>query len=149
VRETGTDTYEFTVSMVVEGGMTTTIEYEGTVSGDFDTPTTWNGSGQVIRDGVLPPTGTVDAVTDDQYFDDVCPEAASGTTTLQSEGHTAVITYDGATDCDDDAAALWSVDGDDRGTIEGVTCAVSTTAGPAALTPLLLLPLAFRRRARD
>jgi MYXO-CTERM domain-containing protein len=55
-----------------------------------------------------------------------------------------VIEYDGASDCDDRDSARWSRDGDDRGTIEGITC---STGGPGGLGALaLVLCLVVRRR---
>lgn len=149
VREVGTDRYEFELDLVTEAGIETSIEYSGTVEGNFGAPTTWNGSGKVRREGLLPPTGTVRTETEDQRLDDsVCAnQAVSGTTTIMDNGHVAVIEYDGAEDCDEDQAARWEVDGEDRGKIEGISCAVSDDArsGPV-LCSLLLVVFGFRRR---
>ena len=151
VREVGTDRYEYELDLVTDSGVVTITEYSGSVEGDFGAPTTWNGSGKIRREGILPPTGTIRAATEDQRLDDsICGnQAVSGTTTLMDNGHTAVIEYDGKDDCDEEQAAKWSVDGTDRGKIEGISCAVTgdTRTGPA-LCSLLLVVFGLRRRRR-
>ena len=118
---------EFDVALVREGGLTTTFYYAGHVEGDYDTATVWSGEGTVERDGLVAPTGTVHASTVDERVDDaVCSgQPVSGETTLSIGGRTAVITYDGETDCDGDQAARYSVDGEDRGMITGINCSIA------------------------
>ena len=93
--------------------------------------------------------GQVEAETVDEIVDSsVCSsEAASGTTTLTSGGNTAVITYDGATDCDPESTVTWSLNGTDQGELEGVACATGSTAPLGGLL-LLTGALAFARRRR-
>jgi len=150
VRETGESTNEFFANLV-SGGVTT-IDYTGSVEGGYEGRTTWNGSGRVERSGVFPPNGSVDATTADQVLDEACSgQAYSGTTTLQAGDDTAVITYDGATDCDDDQNARLSVNGKDRGLVSGISCAVSALgrrdgAGTWWLSLALATLLGARRR---
>jgi len=150
VRETGESTNEF-VANLVSGGVTT-IDYTGSVEGGYEGRTTWNGSGRVARDGVFPPNGSVEATTADQVLDEACSgQAFSGSTTLQSGDDTAVITYDGATDCDDDQNARLSVNGKDRGLVSGISCTLSAPgrrfgAGTWALAFALAALLCARRR---
>ena len=150
VRELSETSHTFTASYVHEGGVTTRVEYEGSVEGTYGTPTVWSGMGTVERSGIAAPTGVVEASTVDQRLDEACPgQAMSGTTTLRADGHDVVITYDGAIDCDADAAAQWSLDGVDQGAITGIACSV----GHGRSAPLLVLAalaaagaLLFRRR---
>ena len=126
----------------------TTIDYAGTVEGDWSTPTTWNGTGTIDLEGE-----TVTATTVDEVWDGtVCGGApASGQTTIEAAEHTIVITYDGAVDCDEDKNAQWSLDGTDMGAIDGITCTVSPGAPPSlALLALGLAALGWlvRRRRR-
>ncbi|WP_437535913.1 hypothetical protein WME79_15385 [Sorangium sp. So ce726] len=124
VRTTGPSFHEFHADLVIGG--VTTIGYDGTIEGDYTGRTTWNGSGTVRRDGLLAPTGIVEATTVDEVVDDgVCSgQPVSGSTTLQSRGDTAVITYDGATDCDAEQNARFSVNDRDRGMVSGINCAI-------------------------
>lgn len=146
----------FSASLVREGGVTTTIDYEGRVQGDYGTPTIWSGSGRVTREGAVEPTGSIDASTVDELVDDgICPgQPVSGETTLESEQHTVVVTYDGATDCDADQAARWSLNGQDQGLITGIGCSLATGSAPAGQVGLVGLLAAFaalvqRRRRRE
>jgi hypothetical protein len=109
-----------------ELGGVTTIDYSGSVKGGYGGPTLWNGSGHVVREGVLSPTGQIDTSTLDELVDhEVCSgQPVSGSTTLRSGEHTAVITYDGATDCDSSQNAQLTVDDDDRGAIDGINCSL-------------------------
>jgi hypothetical protein len=50
-----------------------------------------------------------------------------------------VITYDGASDCDENHTARWSRDGIDMGAIEGVTCAAGRGSAGGAIVMLLAL----------
>ena len=145
------DLHSFDADLERSGGIETRIVYSGTVTGGYQGPTVWNGSGSVSRDGITINSGAVNAVTDDQLRDnEICPgEGVSGSTTLTSDEHTVVVTYDGDTDCDEDDSARWSRDGEDQGLVQGVTCSASGPAGggaPAAL--LVLLALAISRVPR-
>ncbi len=98
----------------------------------------WNGRGRV-GDSV---DGVVSARTTDETIDHpACShEPLSGTTQLQAGGHTALITYDGATDCVPSATATWTYDGAAMGTLTGVSCGV--TRGRADSRAVLGLGLA-------
>ena len=149
VRETGASTNEFVANLVIGG--VTTIDYTGSVEGGYEGRTTWNGSGRVERDGVFAPNGVVEATTADQVVDDdVCSgQAVSGSTTIQAGDDTAVVTYDGATDCDGEQNARLSVNGKDRGLVSGISCAVSTIGRrDGAKTWALALALATLLGAR-
>lgn len=153
VREIAADVFSFDVDIVREGGITTEIDYDGTVAGNYDMPTTWNGSGTLTRSGGLPPTGTVEMRTEDAVWDGaICGgQAASGTTSIDGDGHLVVVTYDGETDCDEDQAARWSVDGQDRGLVEGITCSfvpAGWRSGPGLAVGFVLLIAAGGRRRR-
>jgi hypothetical protein len=151
VRESGASTNEFVANLVIGG--VTTIDYTGSVEGGYEGRTTWNGSGRVERDGILAPNGVVEATTVDQVLDEACSgQAFSGSTTLQAGDDTAVVTYDGATDCDDEQNARLSVNGKDRGLVSGISCVVGAVgrrdgAGtwPVALTIAALLCVRRRR----
>ena len=151
LRLTAPSEHEFDADLV-SGGVTT-ITYSGTVVGDYGSSTLWNGSGRVERD--FPPTGVVEATTADQVVDDdVCAgQPVSGSTTLHAEGDTAVVTYDGATDCDPDQNARLSVNGKDRGLVSGIMCAMGSggrgaSSFPFGLFALTLLLARSRRRFR-
>lgn len=143
VRTTGTATitrmetelHAFELDLVVDGVNTTRIDYEGTVRGTYDAPTTWNGTGTIEREGFAP-TGRVLATTLDERFDGaVCNgQPISGTTTIMRDGRTDVITYDGAMDCDEAKGAQWSVNGTSRGLLTDISCA----ATPGGRSPLAL-----------
>jgi hypothetical protein len=124
VRSPSATMHEFEADLVAEGGSTVTITYAGTVEGTYDGRTVWNGSGEVERDGFGEPNGTALMSTENEVLDSsVCMgQAVSGTTTIRSEGRVAVVTYDGATDCDEDQAATWTLDGEDQGKVTGITC---------------------------
>lgn len=148
--ELGEDAYSFLAYLDRDGGIESHISYSGRVEGGYDGPTVWNGSGSVSRDGVVINSGEIDAETVNQVRDnEVCPgEGVSGTTTMTSPEHTVVITYDGESDCDDDDAARWSLDGEDQGLVTGVTCSAGGPAGPFAALLVLLLALAISRGRR-
>jgi uncharacterized protein (TIGR03382 family) len=148
VTEAGEDRYSFEADLDRDGGIESRTRYSGTVAGGYDTATVWNGSGTVSREGIVINSGAVDAVTVDQRRDDdVCAgEGLSGTTTMTSDEHTVVITYDGDTACDEDDAARWSLDGEDQGLVTGVTCAAGGPAGAAAGLAVLLVAFSLRRR---
>jgi len=130
IAELGADLHSFDVDLFVSGGLDTDIVYAGTVEGGYDGATIWNGEGTVERSGGAIHDGSVHAPTVDQLRDnDICAgEGISGTTTLVSDEHTVVITYDGAEDCDDDTSARWSRDGEDQGLLPGVSCAIGHPA---------------------
>lgn len=144
------DLHSFEADVDRDGGVETRIVYSGTVAGGYEGPTVWNGAGRVSRDGVTIHSGAVDAETVDQVRDDdACPgEGMSGTTTMSSDEHTVVISYDGETDCDQEDAARWSLDGEDQGLVEGVTCAAGGSAGGAPALLVLVALLRARRAAR-
>jgi hypothetical protein len=101
----------------------------------------WEGSGELGNSLY----GKVSATTVDELIDNsVCShEPASGTTTVTTRGHVAVITYDGATSCDQMATVSWTLDGVDQGTITGVSC----NAGGRGSWPLAVaLALVLRSR---
>jgi MYXO-CTERM domain-containing protein len=106
------------------------ISYHGTIeiTGPSDSQVqTYAGSGEIGAQS----RGKVSASTDSEVVDSsVCStEAASGTTTISASGHTAVITYDGATKCDQSSTVTWTYDGADQGELTGVSC--STGGGGA------------------
>jgi MYXO-CTERM domain-containing protein len=77
----------------------------------------------------------------------------SGSITLHAQGDTAVVTYDGETDCDPDQNAHLSVNGKDRGFVSGINCAMrngtrGSSSFPAGLLALTLLLAHSRRRLR-
>ena len=150
VAELATDRHTFEVDTVTRGGITTDVQYSGSVVGTDDTAaTTWNGSGTINRDGDFYKGGTVDSVTVDQVRDDACPgEGFSGTTTMTSDEHVVVITYDGATACDPDHSARWSRDGKDRGLVQGVTCSSAGGSSGAAIVLVAVMLIGRRRHRR-
>jgi MYXO-CTERM domain-containing protein len=145
--------HEFVAHLVLGG--VTTVDYMGSVSGDYGAQTIWNGSGTVKRDGFISPNGSVDATTLDEVVDDsVCAgQPVSGSTTLKSGNDTAVITYDGETDCDSKQNAKLSVNDQDRGLISGISCSVQASGArggsPVAALVLLLGAFALRLRRRS
>jgi MYXO-CTERM domain-containing protein len=100
----------------------------------------------------------VDATTVEEVVDnDVCAgQPVSGTTTLRTEDHTAVIVYDGATDCDPDENARLTVNDEDRGLVGGILCTVTDVGrargGPSIPAFLLVaagIAARLRRRRND
>ncbi|MGE0788840.1 MAG: hypothetical protein AB7S26_24415 [Sandaracinaceae bacterium] len=148
----GANEHTFDAHVTQEGGATVTTTYAGRVTGTWDAPTTWTGAGTFTRDSFLAPRGTVTATTTDQVRDnDVCSsESASGSTTFVFEGRSVTVDYNGATSCDDDATAEFSVDGVDQGAVAGVTCAASPmrggAPGPIALVASVGIAILARRR---
>lgn len=109
------------------------------------------------------PHGSVRVLTRDEVIDrGACAfEPLSGTTTLTARGRSAVISYDGATQCARDAAASWSLDGQSKGTLTGLACSVGRARGArdhstkrtviavgTALCGLLVLQRALRKPPR-
>ena len=152
VRREATDVHTFAVDVTRDGLVSLVVDYDGRVEGAYGGPTTWSGSGTLTRGGFGDPSGTVTASTEGQRRDgSVCnDESLSGTTTIVSGEHTLVVSYDGASVCDGDSNTPYSVDGDDRGLVDGVSCAVSPGARGGAGAGLGLLGalalLAWRRR---
>jgi len=144
--------HAFSVKLVHESGMRHTIDYEGQVEGGYDTRTVWSGSGTVVREGFFPPVGSVEVNTSAEVVDDaLCSgQPASGNTTVHNDANeTAVVTYDGDVDCDDAHAATYTLNGDPKGPITGITCAASPgRRGPAGSLLLGLSLLAACRGAR-
>jgi len=142
--------HEFEAHLV--GGGVTTIDYMGSVQGDYGVATTWNGSGHVKRQGFISPNGAVDASTLDEVVDDAtCSgQPASGSTTLESGSDTAVITYDGASDCDSKQNAQLTVNDEDKGLIDGITCSLGACGAPggSSVAGVALLLAAFGLRLR-
>lgn len=135
--------YSFDANLVVDGGMRTTIDYGGSVAGDYDVRTVWNGHGRVSRDGMVAPTGTVEAKTENEVVDDAtCSgQPLSGRTTIETKDQNAVVFYDGERDCDMAQRAHYRVDGEERGTLGGITCSVSQPGRPQST--VALFPVAF------
>lgn len=121
---------------------TVAYSYSGQ-SVESGTRTTWNGSGRIGTES----QGTVEVTTKDEVVDEsVCArEAISGTTTIKGKDTTAVITYDGATDCSDLSTVTWTLDGVAMGTVNGVTCS-SAAGAPVWFALLGLLGLGLKRR---
>ena len=122
------------------------LEYEGLQNEVSQSVTAWSGSGRFAdsRRGKVSAT-TTDEIVDDQGCDH---EAESGTTTMEAGGHTAVITYDGAVDCDPESTVTWTLDGNAMGELVGVQCGPAVVAGaiPVGLAGLVVLGLRRRRR---
>jgi hypothetical protein len=143
------DTVSFTIGLSttfdrpVLGACTTresgtgTVLYSGTFRSNGSDPTTWNGSGDV-GDSLR---GQVHAVTSAEVIDHASceTEALSGSTTLSAGGHTAVITYDGASDCTMDSTVTWSLDGNPQGVVSGVACSAGLGPGRAGMAPAVVL----------
>jgi hypothetical protein len=147
---TGPSQREFDADLEI--GEVTTIDYVGTVEGDYDGRTVWNGGGRVEREGLLPPIGTVDATTVEEVVDDeVCAgQPVSGSTTLRTSDHTAVIVYDGATDCDPDQNAQVLVNDEDRRLVGGILCTVTDVGmrGAPSIPAFLLAAAGIAARLR-
>lgn len=137
---------------------TIALEYAGTITQNGDAQT-FGGSGRIGYDVAFTSTagtfnleGVADVSTADEVVDDaVCnTEALSGTTTIEAGSDTAVITYDGATDCDPESTVNWSLNGTNMGEVAGIACAVHPGADArglaAALAALAFGVLAVRRR---
>jgi hypothetical protein len=150
VDETNTD---FSVNLTHDGGVVTTFDYDGRVEGGYGTHTVWNGSGTVTRDGLATPNGTIDVTTTDEVVDgDVCSgQPVSGNTMIHNEAdETAIVTYDGAVDCDEEEAASYSLDGNPQGKLTGIVCSMGRPSGsggvPAWLGVGFIFVLARARR---
>jgi hypothetical protein len=123
--------------------------YEGTAVAEGER-TTWNGSGAIGSEVVGVFGGRFDAQTLDEVLDDtICEdEALSGRTTITGDD-VATILYDGATDCDAESTATWTLNGVSQGEVSGVRCSAShgraSTLVPGAIA-LAMLWLSRRRR---
>jgi hypothetical protein len=149
------DDHEYRADWIREGGVATRVAYLGRVRGGYTGPTTWNGRGEVERTGLVAPTGTARVATIDEVVDDeVCSgQPSSGRTEIAIGDSVAVVTYDGATDCDADQAARLEVDGEERGRISGVTCSIDRVGErerrpDSAVLGLVLTALGLARRRR-
>jgi len=149
VAELDIDRYSFEVDIASRGGLDMDIQYTGRIEGTHAGPTVWEGTGTVTRDGPAINSGTVSAFTRSQLRDnDICPgQSISGSTLLASENHDVEIKYDGAMDCDDDNSARWLRNGEDQGTIKGVTCSSGdgTSGWLGSLVVLMAVLLRPRR----
>ncbi|MEN9577315.1 MAG: hypothetical protein RJA70_324 [Pseudomonadota bacterium] len=139
VRRVESDFHEFDARLVI--GSFTSINYKGTVRGRRDQHTVWDGAGSAERDGFLPPSGVIEATTVAEVVDDaLCSgQPASGRTTLTFGSHVAVVTYDGATECDDEKTAALTVNGEAQAPLDGITCAVAQRGLPRSTLGLTLL----------
>lgn len=146
--------HTFIADYVQEGPLTLEVDYEGRVEGDYDSATLWSGSGTVARSGSTDVSGTAQATTTDQFRDaTICPnQSLSGSTLLLIDERTLLIEYDGATNCDEALTARYFVDGEERGTVEGITCSASSPRRGARNLSALVLPVTLAaivsRRAR-
>lgn len=93
--------------------------------------------------------GYLNVETENEVVHDaVCStEALSGTTTVSNSTDTAVITYDGETDCKEEGTVTWSLNGAQQGEVSGVSCASSRKAPGSWL--LALGALVFLRGRRQ
>lgn len=150
--------------------LTGAYDYAGTVvngpdvDGDNEPDSsTWNGSGTVGWSGI----GKASVSTEDELLTSVtvgfmtggtaaeCSyEAMSGSTTIEGDGATAVILYDGATDCDSTSTVTWTLNGANQGEVEGISCRIGTRNRPGAAAGLAFVIAALcgvlvtRRHAR-
>jgi uncharacterized protein (TIGR03382 family) len=121
------------------------IDYSGSMTQDGEA-NIFSGSGRIGTSE----HGVISVSTDDELVDDtVCgDEAASGQTTLSASGHTAVVTYDGATDCDPESTITWTYDGTDMGEMTGVACNAGGSGSGASLVLIGLALFGVSRRRR-
>ena len=120
-------------------------DYEGTVTGSMDPSkgrSTWNGKGRVGNSE----TGMVHVETVEEIIDreQCASEPISGSTTITSGEHVAIITYNGGASCHVAGTAPWSLDGVQQDDLVGVFCSV----GPTGMTALGLLALGGLLRRR-
>jgi hypothetical protein len=133
------------------------IEYSGSVVGSMSMtdPGTlqygkWNGSGTYWTSL----QGKLHSETVDELIDQaICEyEAASGQTTLTAGDDVLVVTYDGASDCDEGHTVRVQLDGKDLGEVSNVACAFGVpsrmrTAAPLLFALALFVTLGRRRRS--
>jgi MYXO-CTERM domain-containing protein len=120
-------------------------DYEGVVTGSMNPVegrSVWNGKGRVGSTA----RGMVAVETVEEVIDrDECEfEPLSGSTTITSGEHEAIITYNGGASCSFTASAPWSLDGIQQDDLNGVACSV----GPTGLSALGLLALGGLLRRR-
>ena len=91
-------------------------------------------------------SGIVTAQTvDERLSDELCEtEALSGTTTVTAGADVMVITSDGDVDCDEQSTVTWMLNGENQGTLVGVSCS-SAGASTGLWLVGLLVALARRR----
>jgi hypothetical protein len=109
---------------------------------------TWSGAGTLAVLG----QGKVEVRTTNERIDRArCKsEPLSGTTQLRTGEHTAVIRFDGERDCDPEATATWTLDGEPMGELHGLRCSVGDDerpAWPGVLVVFVVLARGARRRA--
>lgn len=120
------------------------IDYAGAFE-PMGTGQKWSGKGWIGSATF----GKLEASTVDQILDtETCQnESLSGSTTLKAGKSTVVVTYDGATDCDEDSTAHWSLNGQDQGEMAGIGCSAGGGGMGLAWGALVaLLSLLPRRR---
>jgi len=107
----------------------------------------WSGKGWIGS----PSAGKLELSTVDQLLDtETCQdESLSGTTTLKAGKSTVVVTYDGATDCDEDSTAHWSLNGQDQGEMAGIGCSAGGGGMGLAWGALAALLSLLPRRRRS
>lgn len=151
IRRRSLEEHTFDLDLRHEGIATTIVRYAGRVVGTYEGRTEWSGEGDVEREGWAP-VGAAHAITEAQVRDQsVCGNApASGRTTLTFDdpAATLVVEYDGATACDEERAARYSVDGADRGLVTGIGCAAAPGRGAGGGIAVALLALAWALRRR-
>ncbi len=121
-------------TVVIDYGLPTRVE-------NADGSDTWNGSGTIGGPDGRFTIETIDEVT---HSDSCRTEPMSGRTIIRAGGREAVVTYDGATSCDDPGMANWSLDGADQGQTVVPRC--SAGGDPSGFFPALLALLFVRRR---
>lgn len=128
------DETRFSVKMRLDGDRMVVV-YEGRTTADLldeehhdEGPSEWSGVGTIAT----AEHGKVEILTFAKVHDrSVCrTEPVSGITKLRAGGHTALIRYDGAFDCDPDGRAEWSLDGVPMGEIDVASLDCSLTDEP-------------------
>jgi MYXO-CTERM domain-containing protein len=118
------------------------------IDGDEDQtgPTVWSGKGSFGDDEY----GKVDFETHEVRDKSVCKtEPLSGSTRLYADGHTVEVIYDGATDCDPEGRATWTLDGVPMGELQIPKCsATSDSRAWPGLFVFMLVAVARRRSRR-
>ena len=121
-------------------------EYAGTMTSN-ESGYTYAGEGESTVNGL----GSVRTVSEGHQWDgEVCDmEYLGGTLSLEGGDNVAVVTFDGATDCDEDRTGTWTLNGLDKGEIKDVGTCSTAGSTPASFLGWLVLPLglvASRRR---
>ncbi|MEX1365367.1 MAG: hypothetical protein AB1Z98_19730 [Nannocystaceae bacterium] len=115
--------------------------------GHRDAAGTWHGTARLVVDG----RGRADASATGIEISEACEhEPARGTMELRTEGHTARIEYDGATDCDPEGTGRWWLDGVEQGELSGIDsgmrCDADDDGGSVPASGAMLLLIGVRRR---